>query len=441
MAGSFDFDYHAAAEVVEAILKKAAPLVDEAEVYLGISESLSADLKRDKISIGSNSSGSAVSIRVIKDGKIGVSSTDSTMFWEKCLSAAISSAHLSDTQPWGGLPSGTHEKEGNLSFDSSLTPDSALLGDLIDRMRSGAESEPGAVITGGGASFSSRYSVLANTNGLYNTNKSTTASIMLEAIADQSTGYESDSQYQLSALDPERVGETAAWFCVHGQNGEEVKTGSYDIVLAPEAFSSLLEATLIPALSGRSVHMNRSVFVGKMNEMVAPEQLSLYDHGMDTRSIFRCPWDGEGTSISHLPLIEKGKLVSYYYDLKSAYLFGEKTTGNAVRYGANSLSSGLHNVVFEGPTMDVMDEKCIYARDVVGAHTANPMTGDFSVELSSPFFAEGGALQRPIKTAMLSGNVFDMLHALVGCSKESRIFPRMIIPSVRCAGMSVIGRG
>ena len=441
MAGSFDFDYGAAAETVASILKKASPLVDEAEVYFAISDSLSAEMKRDKISIGSESRGCAVCIRVIKDGKIGVSSTDSTLFWEKCLNAAISSARLADTQPWNGLPFGTSEKAGNLSFDSSLTPDSALLGDLLDRMRSGADSEPDAAITGGGASFSSHYSVLANTNGLFNTNKSTSASIMLEAIADQSTGYESDHQYQLSALDPEHVGSTAAWFAVHGQSGEELETGSYDVVLAPEAFSSLLETTLIPALSGRNVHMNRSVFVGKMNEMVAPEYVSLYDDGMDERSIFRCPWDGEGTSVSFLPLLEKGKLVSYYYDLKSAYQFDEKTTGNAVRYGANALSPGVHNVVFEGPSMDVMDEKCVYARHAVGAHTANPMTGDFSVELSSPFFAEGGELQRPIKTAMLSGNVFDMLHALEGCSKESRVFSHMIIPSVRCAGMSVIGRG
>jgi PmbA protein len=91
--------------------------------------------------------------------------------------------------------------------------------------------------------------------------------------------------------------------------------------------------------------------------------------------------------------------------------------------------------------MDVMEEKCVYARNVVGAHTANPMTGDFSVELSSTFFAEKGELQTPIRTAMLSGNVFEMLHTLEGCSSETRVFSRMIIPSVRCTGMSIVGRG
>jgi PmbA protein len=264
---------------------------------------------------------------------------------------------------------------------------------------------------------------------------------MLGTIAGQSTGYESDHKYRLSDLDPEHVGKTAAWFSVHGQDGIELETGTYDIVLAPEAFSSLLEATIIPALSGRSVHMNRSVFAGRLGEMVAPEQLSIYDDGMDVRSVFRCPWDGEGTPVSHLPLINRGKLVSFYYDLKSAYQFSEKTTGNAVRYGAGGPSPGVHNIVFEGPVMDVMEEKCVYARNVVGAHTANPMTGDFSVELSSPFFVEDGELQTPIRTAMLSGNVFEMLHALEGCSSETRVFSRMIIPSIRCTGMSVIGRG
>jgi len=441
MAASFDFNYDAAEQTVQSILAKAAPLTDEAEVYFATSASVSAELKRDKISIGSESHGSAVAIRVIKDGRIGVSSTDSVHFWEKCLNAALSSARLSDQQPWDGLPSDSNKNGGNLSFDPSLSPDSAPLGDLIDRMKAGAESEQGAMITGGAASLSSHYSVLANTNGLFNTNKSTSASIMLETIAGNSTGYESDHKYRLSDLDPEHVGKTAAWFSVHGQDGEELETGTYDIVLAPEAFSSLLEATIIPALAGRSVHMNRSVFAGRMGEMVAPDHLSIYDDGMDERSVFRCPWDGEGTPVSHLPLIDHGKLVSFYYDLKSAYQFGQKTTGNAVRPGAGPPSSGVHNIVFEGPIMDVMEDRSVYARHVVGAHTANPMTGDFSVELSSPFFAEGGELQTPIRTAMLSGNVFEMLHALEGCSQKTRVFSRMIIPSVRCTGMSVIGRG
>jgi PmbA protein len=227
---------------------------------------------------------------------------------------------------------------------------------------------------------------------------------------------------------------------VHGENGEELATGTYDIVLAPEAFSSLLESTLIPALFGKNVHMNRSIFTGRMSEMVAPESVTIYDDGMDPRSVFRCPWDGEGTPVCHLPLIENGGLVSFMYELKTAYLFGEKTTGNAVRYSSGP-ATGVHNIVFEAPVMDVMEDECVYARNVVGAHTANPMTGDFSVELSSPFFVEDGALSRPIRTAMLSGNVFSMLHALKGCSKETRIFSDMIIPSIRCTEMSVVGRG
>ena len=38
----------------------------------------------------------------------------------------------------------------------------------------------------------------------------------------------------------------------------------------------------------------------------------------------------------------------------------------------------------------VDDERVVYIHNVVGAHTANPMSGEFSVELSNAFWMEGG---------------------------------------------------
>ena len=52
----------------------------------------------------------------------------------------------------------------------------------------------------------------------------------------------------------------------------------------------------------------------------------------------------------------------------------------------------------------------------------------------------GGVKENPIKSAMLSGNIFDMLKNLSGISKESRDFGSGVIPYLRFSELSVIGR-
>jgi PmbA protein len=78
--------------------------------------------------------------------------------------------------------------------------------------------------------------------------------------------------------------------------------------------------------------------------------------------------------------------------------------------------------------------------NVVGAHTANPMSGEFSVELSNAFWMEAGEFGTPVRSAMLSGNVFDLHHRISGLSKESRAIGSMILPSVKINRQHIIGK-
>ena len=82
----------------------------------------------------------------------------------------------------------------------------------------------------------------------------------------------------------------------------------------------------------------------------------------------------------------------------------------------------------------------MYVHSVVGAHTANPMSGDFSVEISNPFWMEDGEFASPIRSAMLSGNVYEMHKEIVGLSRESRAIGTYILPSLRISGQRIIGK-
>ncbi len=94
----------------------------------------------------------------------------------------------------------------------------------------------------------------------------------------------------------------------------------------------------------------------------------------------------------------------------------------------------------DGKRETVDDERVVYVHNVVGAHTANPMSGEFSVELSNAFWMEDGEFQTPIRSAMLSGNVFDLHYAITGLSRESRTIGSLILPSVKINKQRIIGK-
>ena len=94
----------------------------------------------------------------------------------------------------------------------------------------------------------------------------------------------------------------------------------------------------------------------------------------------------------------------------------------------------------DGKRDELFDEPAIYVHSVVGAHTANPMSGDFSVEMSNPFRVKDGALAEPIRGAMISGNFFDLQRQVVALGKESRSVGSYILPPVKINKVRVIGK-
>ena len=88
-----------AVDTIDAILKTAAERADEAEIYLSRSESVGAELSRDRVRIGQASHAIGIGIRVFIDGRVGASSTNDPSRWEACLEAAIAALRLRTPSP------------------------------------------------------------------------------------------------------------------------------------------------------------------------------------------------------------------------------------------------------------------------------------------------------------------------------------------------------
>ncbi|WP_366513119.1 TldD/PmbA family protein [Methanoregula sp.] len=425
---------------IEQLIKEGGKAVDEVEVYFVEGTSVSADLKRKKLSLATISQDCGLGIRTIHKGRIGSSSTNDPGRWRECLAASVASGKLATPQEWDGLPGPVPLDMTPLSFDPSMEvePDSAKK--LLQAMLDGATKHT-AEVTSGSATLSSMEVTLANSHGVRYSDRNTSVSVSLEAIHGQSTGYEFDQSWTLDRIDPENVGERATFFASESADGKDIPYGEYDVLLSPLAYAELLGNVFVPALSGRNVHAGRSRLATSLSERVADPMISMYDDPLLPGADGSVRWDAEGSPTRRIDFIRDGILCAFAYDLKTASRYGKKSTASAVRGGfGGSPAIGHHNFVVDGKRETVDDDRVVYVHNVVGAHTANPMSGEFSVELSNAFWVENGEFQEPIRSAMLSGNVFDLHHAISGLSPASRAIGSLILPSVKINKQRIIGK-
>ncbi len=424
---------------IDRILRQGARQVDEVEIFYADGIAVSADLKRRKVNIATRSEECGLGIRTIDKGRVGSSTTHDPKRWKECLDAAIASGRLATPHRWDGLPQPAHPGTDLLCYDPSLTVDPPTACGLLEQMLEGS-AEHGAQVTSGSATLSSITEIIANSNGLHYTNRHTGVSISLDAICEQSTGSEF-AQSCFFDVDPYAVGERAGFLASHSAGGSNIPTGEYDILLSPIAYAELLGAAFIPALSGRNVHAGRSRLASHLGEPVTDIPISMYDDPFRQKGLGSTFWDAEGTPTRRIDFVKEGVLASFAYDLRTAYRYGKESTASAIRGGSNGGTAiGHHNFTVDGPRTDVADDRVIYVHGVVGAHTANPMSGDFSVEISNAFMMEGGEYGTPIRTAMLAGNVFTMHKEIGGISKEVRQIGSLVLPSIRVLRQRVIGK-
>ena len=425
---------------IDEVIQEAVKSVDEIEVFYVEGKSVSADLKQKKVNLATTSVDCGLGIRTIHKGRIGSSSTNDPSSWKACMDAAIASGKLATPQEWGGLPDPGPVSSAPLSYDASMKVDPTVAKDLLEQMLSAAE-EHTAEVTSGSASLSAATTTLANSRGIRYTDRHTGISISLEAIHNQSTGYEFDHACCTDMVNPAMVGERATFFAHESAGGKDIETGDYDIVLSPLAYAELLGSVFVPALNGRSVHAGRSRLAGSLGKEIAGPQIGMFDDPLIPRANGSTRWDAEGTVARRIDFVKDGVLNNFAYDLKTAYRYGKESTGSAVRGGFAGLPSiGHHNFVVDGKRDTILDEPVIYVNSVVGAHTANPMSGEFSVELSNAFHAKGETFETPIRSAMLSGNVFDLHREIAGMSKKSRAIGSMILPSIKINKQHIIGK-
>jgi len=426
-------------DLIEMFLREGERLADEVEVFSARGQSVSTEIKKGIIGVAEESEAWSMAIRTVRNGRIGFSSTGDPDRWRDCLDAALASGRLATPQRWEGFPGPAAFSGVPSSADRGLEVAVEDAARMVDDLLAGAAEHPVDVI-GGSADLGRSHLSIANSNGVSYEMERTVVGVSLETIREQSTGYEFDASPFRRDIDARAVGERAAMLAARSLGGRDIETGRYDIVLSPVAAASLLGQVLVPALSGRNVKAGRSPLADRVGEQVFDGSLSVYDDPF-APGPGSTAWDAEGVPTRRLLFIEQGVVRGFAYDLKTGYRYGEESTGSAVRGGNEPPAIGVHNLFINGAReKEPGYGRAVWIHDVVGAHTANPFSGDFSVEVSNPFWMEDGELIEPIRAAMLSGNVFEMLGEIGGFGNDARRVGRLTIPSIRLNNQQIIGK-
>jgi PmbA protein len=255
------------------------------------------------------------------------------------------------------------------------------------------------------------------------------SSLEVVALCDgvRQTGWESSWGTAWTDLDVESTGRAAADRAMSKFNARRPATARTAVVLSPTVTAGLFE-TLAGALSGKAVVRGRSLFAENVGQTIASRAVTLTDHGQRPDGFAAAPFDGEGQPSRPAVLIQNGILEGFLHNTYTALKLGAAPTGHGVRDEFSSLPHvGIRNLLLEpsGPGRQEilgMVTHGVLVEEVMGLHTIDPVSGDFSLGASGRALEKGqpaGALEG----FTVAGNIREILAAVQAVGDDVRFLP------------------
>ena len=431
-------------EIAQETLEIALKYVNEAEIYLEKEEKVDVDIQNDQVDFAKEVSSYGVGIRIILDNKMGFAYTTDLTKIEQTIRNAVFNAKFNVMDE--NFVFATKSTYPNIKdiYDTKIrdldVEDTVTFAKTMIQTSLNEKCQP----TSGGVSAGSINTVIANSDGVLSKDSSTFFSGFISVNIPDGTGVstanESDSSRYLD-IDAQTIAQNACEVARDSRNGKLVETGDMKIVLDYNAAAALVY-TFANALNADNVQRGRSVYADKMGDEVLSSSLNVYDDGTLKKGLNSAQSDGEGVPSQKTTLVQNGVLKNFIYDLYTSRKGGVQSTGNGSRSSfADMPSVGFSNLILDFEELNEVSDvnRGLIVKDLLGAHTANPISGDFSVETMNAFYIKEGEIAYPVKKAMLSGNVFNSLKHASALSMKTRQIGPFILPQILVSKLRVVG--
>jgi PmbA protein len=438
-------------KLAQSILKLADTARRDLEVYTVRHKSLQVEVSDGEVETLREAQATGVGVRVIDGGRLGLAFT--TRLDEGSLRDTIrlatDNAQSATPDEYNTLPSPKPVKDMDL-LDPAMAqiPVDTKIQLARDVEKAARAYDPRVTKVRQAAYGDAVYEVgISNSRGLSvgyeGAYCSTSLLVVAEAEGQAEVGWSYDLSRSFDKLDPTKVGREAAAKAVEMLGAGTLTTCRVPILLAPDVAADFLDV-LGPALTAEAVQKGKSLFAGKLGERVGSTQLNVMDSGLLPQGLATAPVDDEGVPSQDTMLLDQGILQTYLYNSYSAARDGVESTGNGVRASfRGALSSGPRNIHIQPGNRsqsELMGEisRGLLVTNVMGMHTANPISGEFSVGASG-LWIEGGKPIRPVRGVAIAGNLIDFLKHIVAVGSDLRFFGSVGSPSLLVEGITISG--
>ena len=400
----------------------------EVDIFISRSENLNCELDGDSLDSFQEDRSFGIGVRVLKEGKVGFaySTEEEVDIIYRAMENLVPDRYTSIPEPKKDVPN----PKGVFHREVLNIGEEDLLEDL--NTMKGILQEGGITVTGGSVERSYLYNRVVNSKGLDVEEEFTYYSASISGIKDGETAY--DYLSRTYRFNVEELGRYVRDILSLPKGVKVPYEGR--ILLTPRVLNSLLAYTLLPSFSAENVQRNRSILKGKIGEKVMGECITIVDDGTLDGGLYSSKVDGEGVPRRRTVLVEDGTLKGYLYDIKRANREGRESTGHGVRDYNTLPTISPSNVVIS--PVDKLDNYNEYLQinGLIGCHTSNPITGDFSVEIFNSYIVKDGE-RVPVKKGMLSGNIFEILKSAMPMDDVSQR-GRLISPSLMIEGRIIV---
>jgi len=394
-----------------------------------------------------------VTLKVMQGDRVGVASTD-TLEREglrRTLRSAIDIARHAPKQPDVATLPPTACMRNRLDYVPATAHVAAstcvaALKRMFQRCRGAGVELAGSLVTG------EDETAVVNSAGTCCYAASTIAGAKLVTMYRTLSGFASRAHRRFDRLDLDGLLKEALRQCLHRHTPVTLPTGTYEVILQPEAVANLLDWLGSIAFGAKSMQERTSFLAGRMGEQLMSRALTIYDDGREAGSL-RMPFDAEGVPKQRVLLIDRGKAAGLVYDTTYGRRFGHPSTGHSLGPDSTEGPYPLHLAIAPGTTqVSEMIRACKRGLLIPRLHYVNGLLNPREALMTGltregTFLIEDGTLTSPVKTLRFTQSLVEAFRHVLGVSKTRRLVADpsteigcAFVPALHLAAFKFTGR-
>jgi len=402
---------------VQQIIEKALQKAQAVQAVMLTQETSAVDFDNDRLKSAESSQRTQIDVKVIVNGKVGVSSTTDPRDVDGVVKRALEAAEFGSPAHFE-LPD-AQSLETVKIFDPALLPlEKPEMIRMGQQMMDMIKSYNPEILAGAGINKTVYKVEYANSKGASYTAEHTDFNVGAGGQLVRGTdilfaGHGVGQKKR--AVDTEEIAAQAIEYMRMAEQIAPVESGELPVIFTPSGLIALL-LSLSLAIDGKNVYLGASPLRDKLDQQIASPSLTVIDDPFIEYGPNTSAFDDEGMPRKVTPLIEKGVLRNFIYDLDTAGRARARPTGHGS-------SRRLTNLVInpgDTPYREMLHsiDKGLLVHYFLGLGQGNPINGEFSVNVLLGYKIENGQITGRVKDVMLAGNAFDALKNIIAISKE-----------------------